>query len=472
MRRMMLCLLLVAPVCLAAGKDKPKPATAQAIELAKRWLDAQRSYDGIPGMSVAVVSDQKELWLDGSGMADPATNRAADADTIYSICSVSKLFTSLAVMQLRDQGKLSLEDPLSKHLSWFHMKAAPEGRDATIEGVLTHAAGLPRESDFPYWRGNFDFPTHEQIVERVATQEALYPSERYFQYSNLGLTLAGEVVAEVSGQPYADYVKQHLITPIGLTSTYPEIPLPEKGKRLAVGYSGKRRDGTRAALPTLQVRGVAPAAGFASTARDLARFAEWQFRVLANKDDKVIDPRTLREMYRPHWVDPDFSTYWGLGFTVQKSGDDVFVGHGGSCPGFRTDVRLKADDKVGVIALANASGVDADAYTMAIYKIIAPAIDSQTAPKTDLSAYTGSYDNFPWGGETIVVAWGDDLAMVAVPSMEPMKTLQRFRKTGENQFRRVRDDGALGETVTFEIGPDGKATKYWQHSNPRPRLKP
>ena len=466
----MLLVVLLAPLCLAA--DKPKPTTAQAIELAKRWLDAQRSYDGIPGMSVAVVKDQKELWLYGSGMADPATNRAADADTLYSICSVSKLFTSLAVMQLRDQGKLSLEDPLSKHLSWFHMKPAPEGREATIEGVLTHAAGLPRETDIPYWSGTFDFPTHQQIVERVASQESLYPSERYFQYSNLGLTLAGEVVSAVSGQPYDQYVKQHLLAPIGLTSTYPEIPLEEKGRRLAVGYSAKRRDGTRAVLPPFQARGVAPAAGYASTARDLAHFAEWQFRVLANKDDKIIDPRTLREMYRPHFVDPDFNTFWGLGFAVRKSGDDVFVGHGGSCPGFRTDVRLKADDKVGVIAMANASGVDTGAYTLALYKIIAPAIDSTTKPTTDLSAYTGSYNQFPWGGETIVVPWGDELAAIDVPSMDPMKNLERLRKVGDNQFRRVRDDGALGETVTFEIGPDGRATKFWQFSNPSPRMNP
>jgi CubicO group peptidase (beta-lactamase class C family) len=468
--RRVLAVLLLAPIAFAA--DKPKPTTAQAIELAKRWLDAQRSYDGIPGVSVAVVKDQKELWLDGSGVADPAANRAADPDTLYSICSVSKLFTSLAVMQLRDQGKLSLEDPLSKHLSWFHMKPAAEGREATIEGVLTHSAGLPRETDIPYWSGTFDFPTHEQIVERVASQEALYPSERYFQYSNLGLTLAGEVVSAVSGQPYADYVKQHLLAPIGLTSTYPEIPLHEKGKRLAVGYSAKRRDGTRAALAPFQARGVAPAAGYASTARDLAHFAEWQFRVLANKDDKVIDPRTLREMYRPHFVDPDFNTFWGLGFAVRKSGDDVFVGHGGSCPGFRTDVRLKADDKVGVIALANASGVDAGGYTMAIYKIIAPAIDSDTKPKTDLSAYTGSYSQFPWGGETIVVPWGDELISIDVPTMDPMKNPERLRKVGDNQFRRVRDDGALGETVTFEIGPDGRATKFWQFSNPSPRMNP
>ena len=455
----------------ALAADKPKPTTAQAIELARRWLDAQRAYEGIPGMSVAVVKDQKEVWLGGSGLADPATNRAADADTLYSICSVSKLFTSIAVMQLRDAGKLALDDPLSKHLSWFHMKPAPEGREVTIRGILTHSAGLPRESDYPYWSGNFDFPTHEQIVEKIGSQEALYPTDRYFQYSNLGLTLAGEVVSAVSHEPYGQYVREHVLTPIGLTSTYPEIPLEEKGRRLATGYSAKRRDGTRAALPIFQARGIAPAAGYASTARDLAKFAEWQFRVLANNDETTLDPRTLREMQRPQFVDPGFETFWGLGFAVYKQDDEVFVGHGGSCPGFRTAVMLRPPDKVGVVVLANASGVNTGKYATAIYKIVAPNIESATKTTMDLSAYAGSYDEFPWGGETIIVPWGDELAAVSVPTMEPIKDMDRLRKVGDNKFRRVRDDGTLGETITFEMGPDGRATKYWQFSNPSPRMK-
>src|SRR5688572_20072829 len=187
-------LLLAATLPLLTTADDKPPTTDQALELARLWLDAQRAYEEVPGMSAAIVNDQKLLWSGGSGQAEPATGRAATADTLYSICSVSKLFTSVAVMQLRDEGKLALDDPLAKHLPWFTMKPAEGGRDATILGALTHSSGLPRESDFPYWTGEFDFPTHEKIVERIAAQEALYPSDRYFQYSNLGLTLAGEVV--------------------------------------------------------------------------------------------------------------------------------------------------------------------------------------------------------------------------------------------------------------------------------------
>ena len=470
MRRLTAVLLLALPLFAADTKDKP-PTAAQAVELARLWLDAQRAYDDVPGVSAAIVHDQKVLWSGGSGHADLAAKREATADTLYSICSVSKLFTSVAVMQLRDQGKLALSDPLAKHLPWFTMKPAEGGREATIAGALTHSAGLPRESDFPYWTGEFDFPTRDEMMERIATQQPLYPSDRYFQYSNLGLTLAGEVVAASSGKAYDQYVRDHILTPLQLASTYPEVPADEQGKRLAQGYSARRRDGTRVALPLFQTRAIAPAAGFASTANDLARFAMWQLRARDAATDPVLDPRTLREMYRPHFVDDNLQTFWGIGFATWKEGENVFVGHNGNCPGYRTAVRLQPEKKAGVVVIANTNGADTGAYAKVLYDIVAPSLKNEGAPAQSLSAYTGSYDEMPWAGETIVVPWGDGLATVTLPTRQPMRDLERFRKTGEHTFRRVRDDGTLGEEIRFEVGPDGRATRYWQHSNPYPRMR-
>src|SRR5687768_3191969 len=128
MRRLTaIAVLLLAAALPLLADDKP-PTTDQALELARLWLDAQRAYEAVPGMSAAIVNDQKLLWSGGSGQAEPAAGRAATADTLYSICSVSKLFTSVAVMQLRDEGKLALDDPLAKHLPWFTMKPAEGGR--------------------------------------------------------------------------------------------------------------------------------------------------------------------------------------------------------------------------------------------------------------------------------------------------------------------------------------------------------
>ena len=121
-----------------------------ALEVVRVWMDAQRAYEQIPGVSAAIVHDQEVLWTGAYGLADVGTRRPATPQTIYSICSISKLFTSVAVMQLRDAGKLRLDDPVAKHLPWLTIrKTAPDAPEITIEGLLTHASGLPRESDHP-----------------------------------------------------------------------------------------------------------------------------------------------------------------------------------------------------------------------------------------------------------------------------------------------------------------------------------
>ena len=469
-RTLLIAVLILATSIVHAQKDEKKPPSrAEAVAMAKAWLDAQRAYQQVPGMSYAVVRDQETVMSGGSGFADPATRRPATADTLYSICSVSKLFTSIAVMQLRDEGKLGLNDPVARHLPWFTIPTGADEGIVTLENMLTHSSGLPRESDHPYWSGKFEFPTREQVRERVAAQRMLYPSDTYFQYSNLGLTLAGEIVSAVSGRPYDDVIRERILTPLGMTATTTDIPTD---KPMAVGHSATRRDGTRATLPLFTARGIAPAAGFASTASDLAKFASWQTRVLESGGDAVLRARTLREMHRVHFVDPGFETYWGLGFAIRRRGDNTFVGHTGSCPGYRTEFLLKPDEKIGVAVLANASGVPAGDYAHVLYQIVSAAKSSDAvAVPPALAPYLGSYDNFPWSGETIFVSWGGELAAIDLPTMDPMKGLVRYRRSGTHEFRRIRKDGSLGETITFEVGPNGRATSYRVHSNVWPRLE-
>lgn len=458
----------------AAAAVASDPRVVAAVELARTWLEAQRAYEQIPGVSAAVVHDQQVLWAGSYGLADLASGRPATTDMICSICSISKLFTSIAVLQQRDAGKLRLDDPVRKHLPWFTMKpAGNDGSAITIEGLLTHAAGVPRESDYPYWSPpDFSFPTHEQIVKRIAEQQALHTPETYFQYSNLGITLAGEVVAATSGSAYADFVKRRILDPLGLASTTPEMPENERGKRLATGYSALTREGRRNALPFFKTQGIAPAAGYASTAEDLARFASWQFRVLASGGDDVLKASTLREMQRIHWVDPDFETLWGLGFAVWRSNDKTFVGHGGSCPGYRTQLLLMPEERVATVFLANAQNLNARLWAQRLYDIVAPAVKAAVKepgkgkpPDPELRRYLGTYSLAPWGGEAAVVAWEGGLAVVELPTMDPLKELDKLKKTGEHTFRRVRKDDTLAEEVVFEIGPDGRATRFKQHSN-------
>src|SRR6185295_19189268 len=142
-----LILIRLGSQSLVAQTVGANPRVQSALQVARTWLDAEQAYHRIPGLSAAIVADQELVWSGGFGYADLARRDPATPETIYSICSISKLFTSLAVLQLRDQGKLRLDDPVGKHLGWFNIKRTyPEGPEITIEGLLTHASGLPRES--------------------------------------------------------------------------------------------------------------------------------------------------------------------------------------------------------------------------------------------------------------------------------------------------------------------------------------
>ncbi|MBI2614873.1 MAG: serine hydrolase [Gemmatimonadetes bacterium] len=468
-----LLLVVTIPCPARAQSVRDDPRVQQALHLLDLWLDGQRDYQHIPGISAGVVYDQELIWSQGYGYQDRESRVVPSARTIYSICSISKLFTSIAVMQLRDQGKLRLDDSVRQHLPWFSIQQAyPDGPPITIEGLLTHASGLPREADWPYWTGpDFTFPTREQVIQQLARQQTLYPAETYYQYSNLGLTLAGEIVQQVSGQPYADYVRQHILEPLGLSSTSPEIPGEERGQRLATGYGALSRQGTRSTLPVFQARGMAPAAGFASSVEDLARFAQWQFRLLSRGGTEILAANSLKEMQRVHWTDTDWRTTWGLGFTVWRNKDKTFVGHGGSCPGYRTQLSLQADDQIATIFMANALGVSPQPFTMRMYQIVAPAVSGAKKtpgggkqPDPSLAKYYGSYEQ-SFGGETAVIPWEDGLAIVGFPTDDPMQSLSKLKHVSGDTFRRVRDDSQLAEEIVFETNARGDVTRLKRNSN-------
>ena len=470
------------PAGTPADRVADDPGVAKALQLLETWLDAELAYKRIPGLSAAIVHDQNIVWARGFGFADLERRQPATPQTIYSICSISKLFTSIAVMQQRDAGNLRLDDEIRDHLPWFDIEEshADSGR-ATLRGVLTHSSGLPRESAHPYWTGpEFLFPTREQITESDSRQQTLYPADTYLQYSNLGLTLAGETVAAVSGQRYADYIQEHILGPLDMSSTTTEIPADEAGGRLATGYGPLRREGSREQVPVFQARGISPAAGFASTVEDLAKFASWQFRLLASGETEVLAANTLREMHRVHWVDEDWSAHWGLGFSVSRSDDTTFVGHGGSCPGFRSSLTLQPRDRVAVTVMANALGVNPGLYARRAYEIVGPALsaaaeadaarDEATADSADLDPdnselerYVGLYRS-TWG-ESAIVLWEDGLASMSLPTDDPLGGLTKLTHIEGNTFHRVRDNGEPGEEWVFEVDTSGAVTRLRQHGN-------
>ena len=445
------------------------------------WVENDLGESGVPAASYSFVYRDELLASGGIGLADPETGSKADADTLYSICSISKLFTSIAVMQLRDAGKLDLDESIGDSVPWFASltDAHPGDEPISIRRVLTHSAGLPRESDSPYWAPDFDFPTTEQIRERLPSQQTLYPSGRYFQYSNLGMALLGEVVASRSGRPWAEVVLEDILAPLGMENTFTSVPDAHATGRLAAGFSARRGSPDRERLTLFDVEGIGPAAGMASSANDLAAFARWQLRLRAEEGDQVLKSSTLREMQRVHWVDPDWKTTWGLGFSVVNRDDMTWARHGGGCPGYYTEFAVLPKEELGIVVLTNAIGSNHALYARKAAAVLAPAVKAaskgtEDSPErdTELDRYVGVYDTV-WGREG-VVRWKDGLAAVWLSSraIDPEEWIAPLKHVEGHVFRRVRtDDKSLGEEWLFEVDEDGQVVSVTVHSNPAVRVR-
>jgi CubicO group peptidase (beta-lactamase class C family) len=476
----LLAVIILLPALLFAQSVKDHPRVQEAADLIEIWIDAQHDYDQIPGISMGIVYKDELVFEHAFGVSDLEKQSPMTTETIYSICSISKLFTSIALMQLRDKGLLRLDDPVGKHLSWFEIgQLYPDGPPITIESMLTHSSGLPRESDYPYWNApNFEFPCQDDIINQIKNQKTLYPASTYYQYSNLGLTLAGEIVEAVSGKPFEEYVIENIIKPLELSNTRPEMPEDLVGGQLATGYSAVTRSGKREKMPFFQANGITPAAGFSSTMPDLIKFAKWQLRLLDEGGSEVLAVNTLREMQRVHWLDPNWKTTRGLGFGVYRNSDITFVGHEGSCPGYRSALMIQTKSEVASVFMANANGVNTGKYAQNAYRIISPAIE--TAVGSDsyednfdpaFEKYLGIYEYFPWGGEIAVIKWEGKLAMVYFPTTFPLDDLEELEHVEGHTFSRVRSDGAPGDEIIFKIGDNGNVESMFEHSNYWPKFR-
>jgi len=143
----------------------------EAFVVIDRWLSAQKDFDRLPGIAVSIVRDQQVIWSKGYGYANVEKKLPMEPETICSICSISKLFTSIAVMQLVEQGKIHLDDSISADLPSFNLKQQyPESGPITIRSLLSHSSGLPRESEYPYWSApDFNFPTEKQVTDKLGS---------------------------------------------------------------------------------------------------------------------------------------------------------------------------------------------------------------------------------------------------------------------------------------------------------------
>jgi CubicO group peptidase (beta-lactamase class C family) len=229
-------------------------------------------------------------------------------------------------------------------------------------------------------------------------------------------------------------------------------------------------------MPFFQTNGVAAAAGFSSSALDLARFAQWQFRLLQGGAKELLKPSTLKEMQRVQWINPDGKTTWGLGFVVDDDGGTRVVGHDGSCPGYRTVVIIEPKSKWGAVVMVNAAGIDPWDYAARIMKIMRQYEAQKsftTASPRKLSDYAGLYNGMDWGSETVYLPWKGHLVSMYFPTGDPTGNAPRLLAPTSvpDQFRMVRTDDLPGQLVEFERNASGQVTRVLVNKNATEKVR-
>ena len=445
---------LLASRPLAQDSGAKDPATDKDVLGAQRlfaaWAEGQIRANGLPGIAVGVVSDQKLLWAKGFGLADVARKVPMAPDTKFRMASHSKLFTATAIMQLREQGKLHLDDPVSKHLPWFAV-TSPRADDPpiTIEELLTHSSGLPREAA-DHWT-TFEFPTREALRQIVPKRQAAFPAETRWKYSNLAYTMAGLIVEQVSGEPWADYVTRHIYRPLGMVNSSVDVNVPG----LAVGYGRRMPDGSRSTMPFVDARGMAAATGITSTVEDMARFVSAQFRKGTAGGDRILNTASLREMHRVRMLENNWTRGNGIGFSVSRNRDKLLVGHGGSYPGYITNTLIDLEGKVGVIVLTNAQDGDAGAIATQLMNTVGEAVAKATGTAAEKVKWNPAWSRFAGlyrgrGGDSHVVELHEKLVIIN-PEAANLDNPIQLEPIGDGTFRYVAavGGGPVGEVVRF-----------------------
>ncbi|MGJ5754682.1 CubicO group peptidase (beta-lactamase class C family) [Streptomyces puniciscabiei] len=304
-----------------------------------------------PSLVATVVRGGQAVW---HGARTSVDGHGPDENVQYRIGSITKTFTAVLVMRLRDEGLLDLGDPLEKHLP------GTGAGEATIAELLAHTAGLAAESPGPWWERT-PGTLRPELSDVLGEQPLLYPVGRRHHYSNPGYTVLGALVEELRGAPWEEVLRSEILEPLGLhrTSTQPQAPH-------AGGWAVHPWADALLPEPLEDLGRMAPAGQLWSTTGDLARFAAF----LATGDDRVLGAESVREMRTPaapaEAADVLDGATYGLGLQIQRRDGRLLVGHSGSLPGFLANLTLSVEDDVAAVVLANCTsgpllgGVGAD----------------------------------------------------------------------------------------------------------------
>ncbi|WP_404958800.1 serine hydrolase domain-containing protein [Streptomyces sp. 147326] len=395
------------------------PATRRAL---RHRIAVAQSAGRAPSVVAAVVRGGEVVW---EGSRTSVEGHGPDGNVQYRIGSITKTFTAVLVMRLRDEGLVRLSDPLEKHLP------GTGAGEVTIAQLLAHTGGLAAETPGEWWERT-PGELRPELADVLGDEPFAHTPGSRHHYSNPGYTLLGSLVEALRGQPWEEVLRAEVLEPLGLDRTSGQPQAPHAG-----GWAVHPWADVMMPEPLEDLGLMAPAGQLWSTTKDLARFADFLLR----GDERVLSADSVREMRTPAAPpEPGFADLgYGLGVQLTAVGERRLAGHSGSLPGFVAGLWLSEADDVAAVVLANCtSGLPAATVAAELVGIVAdaeprfprpwrPFLESDRVP-LELCG--------PW-------YWGT--------------SAQAVRLTADGLLE-LGPVGAAGRTARFRPGPDGTWT--------------
>src|SRR5271157_1673011 len=306
----------------------------------------------VPGLYAAVCREGGLAWGDGIGVADLDGDRAPGPDDQFLVGSNTKTFIAVMVMQLRDEGRLALDDLLGDHVSEV-------SHPITVRQSLAHVSGMAREPLGDVWE-TLEQPDAKELRRDFDDVERILKPHARWHYSNVVYAMLGQLVEEIDGRPWEESLRTRLLEPLELRRTTVGF---DDGPR-ATGYYVAPYDDVPRVEPVMDLKAMAPCGGLASTAADLARWSAF----VADPPSELLSPDTMEEMCQPQILlnTEIWTGAMGLGLFLMRSATGrTWIGHTGAMPGHKTGVFTDRKSGTGGIALMNATATPApDALTI------------------------------------------------------------------------------------------------------------
>ena len=414
------------------------------LPLTTRRLDrsaAVRQSEGrIPSLVTGVVRDGELVWSSARGTFAPDVD---PLDVQYRIGSITKTVVAVAVMRLRDAGRLRLTDPIGEHVPETPFAGVP------VAQLLTHTGGISAELPGPWWERS-PGPDRAGLHAAMAAGTVLDRAGRRAHYSNLGFAVLGELVERHHGRDWTEVVTDEVLAPLGMDRTTALADAP-----FATGYAVHPYADVLLPEAIQDTRAMGPAGQLWSTVPDLARWAAF----IGGDTGDVLDGDTLEEMCEPVALmdDPGWTRARGLGLEVSRQAGRLLVGHGGSMPGFQAGVHVDRVTATGVISMHNCTTAGDAPGAEDPFDILdecEPRLPETWVPQStvpaDRLALTGSWF---WGTSEGVLRVLPD-GWLRLDRVSGMLSGTRFRPTGEDTW--VGLQGYFrGETLRVSRDADG-----------------